>query len=286
MLTNDYGSLYYSISRDGLNWELLNKGKKIDSIYRGHPDICEGEDGHYYMIGVEGFSGDLILWRSNDLVSWSKERDLPKSAFLDNNPGFLTNQHWYGAPKMYFDEASMYYIITWHASKAGIDEGDEKWKSMRTFYILSSDFEKFTQPMRLFDFDGDDDKEMATIDVIIRKVGSIYYAIIKDERWPEDSYTGKTIRISTSENLTGPFSNPGPPITPSWFEAPTLVPKLNNSGWYLYAESYPDKYKLFEADSINGSWSPVKLNLEGARHGCVLQIDENQFNKIMSTYSH
>ncbi|MFC2098681.1 hypothetical protein ACFLSP_02940, partial [Bacteroidota bacterium] len=226
----------------------------------------------------------IILWRSDDLVSWSNEY-LPESIFLDNNSGFAANPLWYGAPKMYFDDTSMKYIITWHASKVGVDEGNEKWKSMRTFYVLSSDLETFTKPMRLFYFKSEADKEMATIDVIIRKVGSIYYAIIKDERWPEECTTGKTIRISISENLTGPYSNPGPPITPSWFEAPTLVPKLDNSGWYIYAESYPHKYMLFEADSISGSWSPVDFSLEKARHGCILQIDENQFNTIMSAYS-
>jgi len=285
MLKSDYGSLYYSISHDGLHWELLNKGERIDSSYRGHPDICKGRDGQYYMIGVEGSTGIPILWRSDNLVTWRKQKHLSKSVFQDNNPGVIANQGWLGAPKMFYDKTSRNYIITWHASKAGINRGDELWKSMRTFYILSSDFEKFTHPRRLFEFEGDADREMATIDVIIQKVGDIYYAIIKDERWPVDCKTGKTIRVSTSKNLIGPYCNPGPPITPTWFEAPSLVSKSDNSGWYLYAESYPNKYMLFEADSLIGSWSPINLNLENIRHGCVIQINENQFNNIKSTFA-
>ncbi len=247
---------------------------------QGHPDICKGRDGQYYMIGVEGSSGIPILWESDNLVTWEKKKYLSKSVFKDNNPGFTTDHGFLGAPKMFYDKISETYIITWHASKVG-NTGDDLWKSMRTFYILSSDFEKFSHSGRLFDFE-DDDEEMATIDVIIRKVGDIYYAIIKDERWPEDCNTGKTIRVSTSENLTGPYCNPGPPITPKWFEAPTLVSKSDNSGWYLYAESYPNKYMLFEADSLLGSWSSINLNLEKIRHGCVIQIDENQFKSILS----
>lgn len=284
MTTDDYGSIYYSISRDGLNWKLLNSGKKIEKLYRGHPDICRGVDGNYHMIGVDGISNEPVLWKSDSLVVWRREKNLPRAAFMDNTPGYQTNQLWYGAPKLYFDEASKQYIISWHASKAGIAGGNELWESMRTYYILTSDFNTFTQAKRLFDFQGDADKEMATIDVIIRKKEGIYYAVIKDERWPEFCSTGKTIRISTSENLTGPYSDPGSPITPSWYEAPSLAPKLDDTGWYLYAESYPNAYKLFEADSISGSWSSVNCNLDKVRHGCIVRLDEEQFNKIQSTY--
>lgn len=284
MTTDDYGSLYYSMSRDGLNWKLLNRGRKINNIYRGHPDICKGGNGSYYMIGVDGISNEPVLWKSDSLIEWKKEKTLPRSAFLDNTPGYQTNPLWYGAPKMYFDEASNQYIISWHASETDIEGGNELWESMRTFYILTSDFNTFTQARRLFDFQGDADKEMATIDVIIRKNEGIYYAVIKDERWPESCPTGKTIRISTSENLTGPYSDPGSPITPSWYEAPSLVPKLDDTGWYLYAESYPNKYMLFEADSISGAWSSVNCNLDKVRHGCIVRLDEEQFNNIQSTY--
>jgi hypothetical protein len=284
MTSDDYGSLYYSISRDGLNWKLLNYGRKINNSYRGHPDICKGGDNNYYMIGVDEQSNEPVLWKSDSLLVWNKEKNLPGAAFLKSTPGFQTNPLWYGVPKMYFDEPSSQYIISWHASKAGIEGGNELWESMRTFYILTSDFNTFTLAKRLFDFQGDADKEMATIDVIIREINGIYYAVMKDERWPESCPTGKTIRLSSSENLTGPYSDPGPPITPSWYEAPSLVPKLNNTGWYLYAESYPNEYKLFEADSISGSWSSVNCNLDKVRHGCIIRLDEEQFNNIQSTY--
>ena len=44
----------------------------------------------------------------------------------------------------------------------------------------------------------------------------VYYAILKDERDPARcSETGKTVRIATSSNLTGPYTNPGAPVTPN-----------------------------------------------------------------------
>lgn len=284
MLASDYGHLYYSISRDGQNWILLNDSKRIDPIYRGHPDICMGADGYYYMIGAEKSPANPVLWRSEDLVSWIVARHLPDSLFIGNTTGYNANQAWYGAPKMFFDEASMNYLITWHAPETDIDSGDEMWKSMRTFYTLSPDFERFTKPQRLFNFD-DSDEDMATIDVIIRKAGSTYFAIIKDERWPEDTRTGKTIRIALSANLTGPYGEPGSPVTPAWFEAPSIVPSPNGRGWYMYAENYPNRYMLFQTDSLLGTWSAIDINLEGVRHGCVIRINEDQYSTLTSAFS-
>ncbi len=283
MRSTDYGSLYYSVSRDGKNWVQLNDSSRVDSIYRGHPDICKGADGVYYMIGAEKSPAKAVLWKSEDLVSWSLNRALPNSLFLDNGTGHTANPAWYGAPKLFFDEASMNYLLTWHAPKNGIAGGDDWWRSMRTFYTLTPDFESFTKPERLFNFHGDDEN-MATIDAIIRKVGSTYYAIIKDERWPEDTPKGKTIRIARSAHLTGPYNNPGIPLTPNWYEAPSVVPKLNGKGWNIYAENYPNRYVLFEADSLNGSWTAAETNLEGVRHGCIILIDENQYQTLTTRF--
>lgn len=285
MTTEEYGRLHYSISRDGNSWKLLNSGKKIINDYRGHPDIRKGGDDNYYMIGVE--SGLPVLWRSDSLIVWNKVKYLPSTVFMDSTPGYQPTVAYYGAPKIFYDEASDQYMITWHATETSIEGGTEShewWEGMRTFYVLTPDFTTFTRARRLFDFQEEADREMATIDVIIRKSEGTYYAVMKDERWPDKSSTGKTIRISTSENLTGPYSDPGPPVTPSWYEAPSIVPKLDLPGWYLYAENYPFSYKLFEADSISGSWSPVDCNMEKMRHGCIVRINEEQFNRIESTY--
>lgn len=283
MMKDDYGSLYYSVSRDGLNWRLLNHGRRIDSNYRGHPDICRGRDGEYYMIGVDGAALKPVLWRSDDLVTWEVHRIIPETVFQDN-PGYIAFPAWYGAPKMFYDEATDQYVVTWHAQREGTGNGRERWISMRTFYMLSTDLEDFTKPARLFDFDVEADREMATIDVILRKNGEGYFALIKDERWPEDCETGKTIRISFSENLTGPYSNPGPPITPSWYEAPSIVPGKGNNKWFMYAENYPHRYTLFTADSLNGSWSARDIQMENVRHGCVIRVNAKQFNELVSSF--
>ena len=68
-------------------------------------------------------------------------------------------------------------------------------------------------------------KIIATIDTIVRRVGDTCYAIIKDERYPTlDWPTGKTIRICRAQELLGPYGKPGPPLSPSFREAPALIP--------------------------------------------------------------
>ena len=49
MMHKDYGRLYYCVSLDGLHWTALNEGRRVYNGYRGHPDICQGHDGRYYL---------------------------------------------------------------------------------------------------------------------------------------------------------------------------------------------------------------------------------------------
>lgn len=292
MVDSHYGKLFYAVSRDGVNWETLNKGRIINSAYIGHPDICVGRDGAFYMIAV----APLALWRSEDLVTWTSARMDEMIFNRSNEQGFYTTYYW-GAPKMYFDKDTDQYIITWHACN---DPNKDDWNSMRTLYVLTKDFETYTEPQKLFNFTGVDD-DMAIIDAIIRKIDGVYYAIMKDERDPEVApETGKTIRIATSSSLTGPYSNPGAPITPNDMmrEAPILVQRPANSGWFLYAESYamkPYGYHLFKASSITdeGPWQErtfsgpnVKDGSErpAARHGCIVKVNEEIFQGIINAY--
>ena len=224
-----------------------------------------------------------VLWFSDDLVVWG-HRDLSPDIFDVSAFDYKNDTYYYGAPKVWYDSASGRYIITWHAGITGVDNAQEEWESKRTFYILTEDFETFTPADRLFDFTGDD-ADMATIDTIIEKEGDTYYAIIKDERWPDKCPTGKTIRIASSSSLTGPYTNPGPPVTPAWREAPSIVRSPDGQGWYLYTEQYPTAYELYRCSSLAGSmWSQVAFTPPEARHGWVMRIDETQYQAIVDAY--
>ena len=284
----DYGALYYSVSLDGKKWITLNGYERIDSEYFGHPNIVKGGDGVYYMIAVSrkpvGRLHTPILYSSRDLITWEK-RYLDRTAFDKvSEIGYQNENGFIGAPKLFYDKASGLFIITWHAFRPGTKD-DDLWESMRTFYMLTSDFLSFTFPARLFNFTGKD-SQMATIDATIVEHRGIYYAIIKDERWPRTSPTGKTIRIAQAKHLTGPYSNPGPPVTPAWREAPTVVPRLKGSGWNIYAEEYPQRYNLFQAPSLSSdTWMPAEIDApERGRHGCVIKISKKQYKHLLKAF--
>jgi hypothetical protein len=294
MMKYDYGGLYYSVSLDGLHWQLLNDGKRVFPEYHGHSCIAQGADGRYYLVGNRSDEApDINFWVSDDLIHWTKYADYtPDLMHVPDYPHPLAR---IGAPKLYFDKPSAQFVMTWHTpSVPGTKEDPERyWASQRTLYVTSPDLKHFSDPpRRLFSF------EMATIDVIIRpNPDGGYAAILKDERYPSYEWTtGKTIRISFSPYLLGPYSEPGLPISPNFREAPTLIPSPDGHDWYLYYEQYAGtSYGLSIAPKLRGPWYQVSGNTgvpawnkyevpPGVRHGSMMPITKEQYNAITGTF--
>jgi hypothetical protein len=284
MTKQDYGRLYYSVSRDGLHWTLLNNGKRVNDEYRGHPDILQGLDRRYYLIGNWAERPEITIWVSDDLIAWARFSEFRPDVW--KTPDFKPAVSYKGAPKMFCDTAANRYVITWHtpSAKPDPDDSEKFWAGMRTLYVTSPDLKTFSDPKRLFSF------EMATIDVIIRREGDKYYAIIKDEKYPDYAWpTGKTLRISSAPASLGPYTPPDPPITTNFREAPALIPKPDGRGWYLYYEQYPGiQYGCSTALTLEGPWHEIfVLDYSippGSRHGCMIPITKAQYDAIMAKY--
>jgi hypothetical protein len=292
MMHGDYGRLYYSVSLDGLHWDLLNGGKRVYEEYRGHADICQGHDGRYYLVGNRGDNRpDINFWVSENLITWKKYGDYVPD--LKHVPDYPTAMPRIGAPKLFYDTASSQYLLTWHTTHdlGKTDLPEPYWAGQRTLFATSKDLVTFSAPPRkLFSWD------LATIDVIIRKEGDSYYAIVKDERYPTLEWTtGKTIRICRSASLLGPYSEPGPPVSPNFREAPTVIPSPNGKAWYLYYEQYPGvAYGLSVAASLQGPWFQVAGNQQPSwdkyhlpakvRHGSMRPITRSQYEALVSAF--
>jgi hypothetical protein len=293
MKHGDYGRLYYSVSLDGLHWESLNNGKRVFEEYRGHADICVGHDGRFYLVGNrKDAAPDINFWVSDDLIRWSEYSDFTPN--LKQIPGYPKALSRIGAPKVYFDQATSQYLLTWHTTHdlGTTDLPEPYWAGQRTLYVTSIDLKTFAGPPRkLFAWD------MATIDTIVRRIGERYYAIIKDERYPTlDWPTGKTIRICTAEHLLGPYSQPGPPISPNFREAPTLIPAPAGNALYLYYEQYPGvAYGLSVAAKPEGPWFQPAGNMgrqdwdkyhipDKVRHGSMLPITRDRYDAVVAAF--
>jgi hypothetical protein len=285
MITSDYGRLYYSLSRDGLHFTRINGGKRINEDYRGHTAVTRGHDGRYYMTGG---GNPITLWVSPDLVKWEKlaeyapsMKSISKLAAGPNNSS---------AAKIFFDQASRQYILTWQTAQVartpsfkGVEE--RYWGSHRAVYSLSRDLKSFSEPKLLFP-----QYDVAAIDIIMYAAGRRYFAVFKDEQYPTfDHPQGKSIRIASGSSLTGPFGKPGPSASPSFREAPSVVPRLDGKGWYLYFEQYPGEgYEVATAASLDGPWFNVYIRettiAPDTRHGFVMPLTREQWNAIIAAY--
>ncbi len=252
MMKNHYGVLYYSVSLDGLHWKLLNRGQPVYPAYHGHASIAKGADGRYYLVGNQGDDDPSIrFWSSTDLIDWSAhgtyQPDL--SAVGEGLPHPLQR---IGAPKLFFDTASGDFLLTWHTPTVPGSPADPEayWASQRTLYVLSKDLKEFKDPpARLFSWD------MATIDtILVANPEGGYCAVLKDERYPSYNWiTGKTVRMSCAPALLGPYPPPGPPLSPNFREAPTLIRSPDGRDWYLYYEQYAGtSYGLSMAPRLPG----------------------------------
>lgn len=293
MTHEDYGRLYYSVSTDGLHWYPLNDKKRVFEDYQGHPDIVKGPDDKYYIAGnTSDASPEINIWVSKDLISWKLHNVYqPNLAEVPDYPNAMQR---IGAPKLYYDEPSGKFIMTWHTPhQDGTKEDPERyWASQRTLYVLSKDLKTFEgTPKKLFDWN------FGTIDVSIRKDGNSYYAILKDESYPSLYWpTGKTIRIARAKSLTGPYSLPAAPISPNFREAPSLIPSPDGTAWYMYYEQYPGvSYGLSIADNLNGPWYQAsgytfysdwdKYSMpKHARHGCMITISDKEYDALIKKF--
>ncbi len=293
MMKGDYGTLYYSVSLDGLHWTMLNGGKTVFPEYHGHASIARGADQRYYLVGNRSDGAKAInFWVSDDLVHWSKFGDFtPDLSKIPNYPHPLQR---IGAPKLYFDVPSGQFLLTWHTPTVPGNPSDPEayWSSQRTIYVTSRDLVHFSAPQRLFSWD------MATIDTIIRPDGEGgYCAILKDERYPNYNITtGKTIRISCAQSMLGPYPEPGPPVSPNFREAPTLIPSPDGRDWYLYYEQYAGtSYGLSMAPRVQGPWYQVSGNTgvpewnkyemtPGARHGSMITISRKEYDSLVAAF--
>lgn len=290
-----YGVLHYSVSRDGLHWRQLNGGRPVSADYRGHASIARGSDGRYYLVGNRSDKDPLIrFWVSRDLIRWTPHGTYrPDLSAVPGHPDALQR---IGAPKLFFDARSRRFLLTWHTPNVPGSAADPEryWASQRTLYVLSPDLRSFADPpRRLFAWD------MATIDafVVPDDVGPGYCAVLKDERYPSYEWTtGKTVRISCAPALTGPYAPPGPPLSPAFREAPTLVRSPDDREWLLYYEQYAGtSYGLSKGLRLRGPWYQVSGNtgvaewnryemVSGARHGSMIAITAAQHDALVAAF--
>lgn len=280
--------VYFSISRDGLNFTDLNGGEPVlrseigqrgvrDPFIVRHPvtgkyyiiatDLCIQGIHHDWGRAVTSGSRDMIVWESDDLITWSEARAV---TIAPEGAGCL----W--APEAVYDEDEKAFLV-FFASMTEID-GVRK---HRIFSVYTNDFKEFT-PAKLYI-----ERKMSIIDTTIIRDGGKYYRFSKDEE-------SKHIEMDCGNTLTGEF-------TPVFSEVLDKLPglegpecyQLPNGKWCLICDRY----------GVGKGYMPIVIeDLESAkmtilpdedynfgellkRHGGVLKIDDETYERLKGHYS-
>lgn len=338
-------SLAASKGNDALDWNTLNNGTPLFTSEFGEkglrdPFIMKSKDGDkFYMLatdlkidgraplnGLNGFAGAqangskyIEIWKSDDLVNWSKQSHVKVSSDYAGNT-------W--APEAYYDEEIGKYVVYWASNL--YDNTDENSRKQLTYnrmvYVTTDDFVNFSDPTVWIDVDRRGGAGSGSIDVTVQKVGDTYYRIYKDENT-------MSLRQEKSTDLTAAIGGAGVKNYAdalkgsAWSEVATNIGKgqangygktftsgegpslfkandgdVNGYQYYLFADqpSYhqgPNHYVPMATEDIaSGQWTVIgnkmpevnfPTNSDGGkpRHGTVLPVTRAQYQKVLEAYA-
>jgi hypothetical protein len=183
------------------------------------------------------------------------------------------------APEITFDNKRKEYMIYWATTIPGrFAEGDTTGDARynhRLYYVTTKDFKKFSKTQLLYD------RGFNVIDASIIHNGKNYIMFLKDEtRYPPQ----KNIRMATSTDLRGKYSQPSLPITGNyWAEGPTAI-KVKDQ-WIVYFDKYRDHQYGALASKDLVDWTDISDKLQmppGIRHGTVFTITRKELALILN----
>lgn len=285
----DGEQIYFSVSRDGINWKELNDGKVILRSEIGEQGArdpflirspWEGKDGNakYYLIAtdlrIEAGKGwqvaqyegsrDMLVWESDDLVDW---RGPVAHTVGVEGAGCV----W--APEAIYDEERDAILVFW----ASMVEGKQ-----RIYASHTKDFKSFTEPELYIE------KENHVIDTTIIKTAEGYYRYTKDETTKNIVIDfAKTLRKEDfievkSKTLSGLFGVEGPEIF-----------RFNDrEEWCLIVDRFATHkgyLPLVSSDLSTGEFkiledSEFDMGVTIKRHGGIIPITEEEYTKLVERY--
>ncbi|MGN0522035.1 MAG: glycoside hydrolase [Eubacterium sp.] len=281
-------TIHFAVSDDGYNFEPLNGNQQVITQTLGKqccrdPYIFKAQDGSYYIIATdmksaEGWSSQssIVLWHSTDLVNWGEETILDFKQF----EGFeSTVRAW--APQVIWDEKEQSYMIY-----LGLATSDSttNWATY-LYYVYSDDLKTIkTEPQLLYK--PADNGASIDGDIIYNKATDTYYLYYKDE-------TAATVCYVTSKNVNGPYvdaTNPSKVLDNGVAVEGSLMFNITGTDtWVMYADAYNDGYFICQQTTDFKHFYPLdsedyNISSCSPRHGSIINISDEQYNSLVSTY--
>lgn len=297
-ITPDGEQVYFSVSKDGLNWEELNGGKPVLTStisFKGCRDIeiVRLKDGSFVILTTdecivyrmdENYQVDwkvvnrtgskgLCMWKSKDLIEFSQQKIAPIGR---EDFGCM----W--APEVIYDEINDEYMIHW-----GSTVSQDNYSHMSIYYSTTKDFETFSRPRLFFT------KNNEILDTHIRKIGDKYHMFYKNAHDPSmnmhavsDDLYGPYIHDEGFERLMASLEKPGS------YEAPTTM-VLPDGRWCLMIDFFGcEKSKMGYVPFISEKPgdSDFKRSDEsfsfpyGFKHGGIVEITDEEYAGLKEYY--
>lgn len=293
--TPDGEQVYFSVSKDGFCWEMVNKGNPVLWSYEGEKGvrdftITRTKEGKFIILATDlslayGMpyryknswetisrcgSKYLVMWQSEDLLHWSEQKMLTLG---DENFGCF----W--APDIIYDQKNREYLIHWSSSHKCNGYG-----AKGIFYTRTKDFENFTDAGELYRREDN----CTVIDSAMYEENGLYYLFLKSEENP------KNILLLQSDSITGPFHRMEEfdrcmeILEYGKYEAPTAF-QMPDGRWCLMLDYYgceEDRqgYVPFIADSLkSGHFTRADEDFAfpyGFKHGTVMEITDAEYERL------
>ncbi|MGO4937840.1 glycoside hydrolase family 43 protein [Fundicoccus sp. Sow4_H7] len=275
----DEEQVYFSLSNDGLNFEDLNQGQAILKSSIGEkgardPFIIYDEQHNKYFIiatdlriekglgwqtAIHSGSRDILVWESDDLIHWTKERSV---TLAPQEAGNL----W--APEVIYDDYKESFLVFWASQVKG---------KHCIFYAYTKDFVIFTNPELFIE------KTEDVIDTTIVYDQGFYYRFTKNEE-------NSRIFMDRSTDLTGDYN----PIHSSYLEqlegveGPQIYQLDDGVTWALITDQFKKGtgYSIaLSTDLASGEFKPLKSDEYDfgktiKRHGSVIKINDQEADAL------
>lgn len=289
----DGEQIYFSVSRDGLHWQDLNGGKPVLKSRIGEAGARDpflirspwDEGSKYFLIAtdlrIEAGKGweaaktvgsrDILVWESDDLVDWAGP--FARRAGVEG-AGCV----W--APEAIYDREKDAILVFWASNVKLAGEEDRK---QRIYAAYTRDFKSFTEPVIYLE------KDNHVIDTTIIHTQEGYYRYSKDE-------TTKVIKVDFSDSLQpGSFREVASDTLDGLYgvEGPEIYPFHDRKEWCLIVDRFAEGkgyLPLITDDLSSGKFRVLSeeefdMGMTRKRHGGVLNLTEEEYQKLISGYN-
>ncbi len=276
-------TVHFAVSQNGYDFTALNSGKPIIKQRLGKgcmrdPFIFRDRDNRFHIIATDMKSSDgwnsnstVVMWDSDNLIDWVNERIFDMHDFAETKSA---DRVW--APQIIYDKACGEYMIYW--SHHNTD--DDFSTVIRCIY--TKDFETFTTAPRLLFAPK---SGLAGIDADIIEWDGKFLLLEADE--------GKdAICCAQSDSAGGVYHESEDNIisvADTALEGCCAYKNENNSKFIMIADRFKNGgYFMQEGDTpFNCTEVPedkYSLNHLNPRHGSMLAIDDEEYNRLVSCF--